>query len=189
MNKIVYLDTETTGLDPDRHEIWEVAAIEVHLDKEEDFISDPEEHVWQLPVDISKADLIALGIGKFHERRKLPSFLTPTYEFAREFMELTWGATVVGAIPSFDTDRLDKLLRRRGYIGGWHYHLIDVEALAIGYLQGLPISYSTPKIELPVKSDWLMEQLGIEVDPETKHTALGDARVCREVFRKVMGYG
>lgn len=188
MNKLVYIDTETTGLDPDRHEIWEVAAIIVDDDNPIN-PTNVKEHTWQLHVDISKADLIALNIGKFHERRQVDSNLIHPHWFSKEFMPLTWGATIVGAIPSFDCQRIEKLIRQWGCIAGWHYHLIDVEALAIGYLQGLPISYSTPKIELPVKSDWIMEQLGIEVDQEAKHTALGDARVCREVFRKVMGYG
>ncbi len=41
---LAFVDTECTGLDPDRHEIWEVGLI-----------VDDEEHSWFLPVDLAKA--------------------------------------------------------------------------------------------------------------------------------------
>lgn len=64
---VCFVDTETTGLDPDRHQIWEVALI----------LPDGAGYVWQLPVDLARADPIALNIGRFHERR-VPEM--PTWE-------------------------------------------------------------------------------------------------------------
>ena len=55
---LAFIDTETTGLVPDRHTIWEVALITPAGD----------EHVWQFPVDEMAADPFALNIGRYWER-------------------------------------------------------------------------------------------------------------------------
>ena len=126
MSAVVFVDTETTGLDPDIHEIWEVGLI----------VGDVELS-WQLPVDLGRADTKALEISRFYERRddadltRLASFGL-IQEFATEFEKLTRGMHLVGAVVSFDEERLRKLLKNNGAAPGWHYHLVDVEALAAG---------------------------------------------------------
>lgn len=176
MTKLIVLDTETTGLDPYRHDIWEVACVVVNGGREKCY-------VWQLPVDLSKADLIALNIGKFNERYN-PKALTSLAEFSSFFMNLTWGATIVGAVPSFDCERLGLLLRLQGFVPGWHYHLIDIEALAIGFLRG-----KDPKLEIPIpySTDWVAEKLGVERSVKGRHTALGDAKEVLLWWKIIMG--
>ena len=56
---LAFIDTETTGLDPDRHSIWEVGLI----------TPDGDEHLWQFPVEEMSADPFALEIGRYWERR------------------------------------------------------------------------------------------------------------------------
>lgn len=87
----------------------------------------------------------------------------------------------------------------------WHYHLIDVEALAVGYLYGLkrshehevlpPDAYDDPAVQaaivgssyrsLPWRSDDLSSALGVMVSDEDRHTALGDARWARRIYQAV----
>ena len=55
----------------------------------------------------------------------------------------TRGATIVGAVPSFDTERLSQLLRRNGIEPPWHYHLMDVENLVLGICMVLQPARST----------------------------------------------
>ena len=172
---LAIVDTETTGLDPDRHEVWEVALILRRPDGART------EHVWQLPVDLGRADAVALSIGRFYERRhKAP---TPLAEFARAFAAYTHGAHLVGAVPSFDAAFLSRLLRANGACPGWHYHLVDVEALAIGWLAAKSEAGSC---EPPWESNELTEALGITVDESSKHTALGDARWAEAIYDRVM---
>ncbi len=128
---VCFVDCETTGLDPERHEIWEVGLI----------LPDGSEHSWQLPVDLSRADAIALNIGRFHERYDVaPYGLVESADlkrsFAREFVHMTRGLHLAGCVVSFDAERLARLLRANGECPMWHYHLIDVEALAAGWLAG-----------------------------------------------------
>ena len=113
--KLAFCDTETTGLDPDRHEIWEVGLILREEDGRET------QHHWFLPVDLGRADAFALNIGHFHERHPdgggVPKgtdvYTTFLGEFARDFADLTRGAHLVGAVVSFDAERLTKLLRAK----------------------------------------------------------------------------
>ena len=89
--------------------------------------------------------------------------------------EWTRGAHLVGAVPNFDADCLDKMLRRHRLIPAWHYHLIDVEAMAVGWLSHMD-RYAGWS-QAPWKSDALSRACGVEppTDDE-RHTALGDAR-------------
>ena len=203
MTKICFIDTETTGLDPDRHAIWEVALI----------TPDGGEHVWQFPVDEMAADPFALNIGRYWERhwdtdndvpvlnaiyeahnaksrrKNFPDkgrAIRPDSTWARRFRDLTAGYHLAGAVVSFDEERLRRLLHSLGVLHRWHYHLIDVEALAAGYLASMAHGLDNlDPLQLPWDSDALSAALGVTVSDEDRHTALGDARWARAIYDAV----
>lgn len=180
MTKLIFLDTETTGLDPDIHEVWEVGCI-IREFGNDGYLNEDKELHWFLPLtNFSLADPFALDIGKFWDRYVWPDAQaytdTSMAEWCRMFMQLTKGAYIVGAVPNFDIDRLDRLCKRYGYKLFNHYHLVDVEALVAGKL-GFPP---------PWKSDEIFEKLSYSIKEEDKHTALGDARTCRDIYDLVM---
>lgn len=193
MSRLVYLDTETTGLDPERNEVWEVATI----------TEDGRERVWWLPVHMPRADLIALNISGFYDRH--PSYggsdgmgggnaLSSLDGFAYDFARLTRGAHLVGAVPSFDAAFLSRLLLDCDELPAWHYHLIDVEAMAVGYLHGFercrePVAdASWLTITLPWASDDLSRACGVEPPgDDERHTALGDARWVKRWYEAITG--
>lgn len=182
--RIVFLDTETTGLDPEMHEVWEVGCIVRNTDRNWDEAEYESTHRWFLPLfNFNQADPFALDIGKFWERYVWPDpqQYTKDYmsEWCRMFMQMTNGATIVGAVPDFDTSRLNRLLKRYGYRMFNHYHLVCVENLVAGKFGLAP----------PWKSDDLYEAMGYKIVEENKHTALGDARVCRDIYDLVMKHG
>jgi len=182
---VVFVDTETTGLDPRRHEIWEIALIE----------EDGTEHLWYPYLyNFREADLIALNIGNFWERypkdklqkfKGLGTLIQGNDIIVHQIVELTYGKHLVGAIPSFDAQRLEKLIWEYDMVPGWHYHLIDVEALAIGYLNN---SEDHEPLKPPWKSDDIFNALDIDRNkPEfEKHTAMGDARLAKAVYELIM---
>lgn len=184
MTKLIFLDTETTGLDIDRHQVWEVGAIYRDTETPEP----DEEYHWFLHVSIPRADPIALDIGKFWDRHpfgisyskteKKAAALETSNEsaFAHEFFKLSYRAHIVGAVPDFDTYRLAPILRSNGLIPAWHYHLVCVENLIAGKLS----------IQPPWKSDEIFEKLGYTRNIEDRHTALGDAREVRDIYDIVM---
>lgn len=193
-----FLDTETTGLDAERHSLWEVALI-----------TSDAEYVWQFPIDEGTADPFALDISGYWERRWVN---TPTTtetmadaatgtahshllcldlgRFCRRFQELTVGMHFVGAVPSFDEERLRRLFARFNVMPRWHYHIIDVEALAVGYLHGVAAEAhgrDGTEPSPPWKSEDLSRALGVHPERFERHTALGDARWAKAIYEMITG--
>lgn len=183
---LVFLDTETTSLNRVSRRVWEVALIvrEPGGTAETDI-----EHVWQVSdVDLSDADPRSLKIGKFHDRHFIHrigpqpetcerSFSLRTERAVASHVEtLTRGAILVGAVPSFDEETLAAMLRRHGLCPSWHYHLVDVETLAAGAL----------KIAPPWDFDKVLDAYGLAYDEADRHTALGDARMVRDLYDKIL---
>ena len=181
---LVFLDTETTGLDPSRHAVWEVAIIR------EPALNGSGTEGWSrlLQVDLSTADPGALRINDFYGRYfhgRYPfdldvpgarSKIESPDEAARKIAYWTAGAHLVGMVPSFDAAFLERLLRRHGYAPAWHYHLVDVEAMVAGKLGLNP----------PWRSDELSRAEGVQPSDFARHTAMGDVEWCRAIYRALM---
>lgn len=181
--KVCFVDVETTALDRDVLQVWEVALIRPLWD-EGDAEVEWDETVWQLPVDLSTADPMSLAMNGFHERRTMAErttngqgeatyFLDPE-KFSRRFARDTRGLHLAGANVAFDERALWSLLRANHECPMWHYRSICVETLAAGKLGGLPMSLSKTA-----------ETLGLPFD--AAHSALGDARMAKDVFMAVAG--
>lgn len=191
--RLAFLDTETTGLHRDRR-AWEVGLIVRDLDANTQ--SEPQR--WFIrgeDLDLPNAQPIGLVIGGFYDRhpeyaRTTPegSNRTPVSEarLMRHYIEpLTRGAHIVGAVPNFDTEVLTAAFARAGIAPSWHYHLIDVEALAVGHLARwcMTDGERTDLPALPWNSDDLSRMLGVEpAPPELRHTAAGDADWAMRLF-------
>lgn len=173
---LLFLDTETTGLDPERHEIWEVAYAPATHDESAGTLCI--DHITQffVPVSLIGADPVALDIGKFWER--YPEWIAarrrPAGFWLEELAVRAAGRKVVGAVPNFDTERLERLLRRAGMTANWHYHLIDIEALVLGYLAGANRDRRLRDEVVAWKSDELSRQIGVDPEDFARHTAEGD---------------
>ena len=186
---LAFIDTETTGLDPDRNPIWEIAVIVGGV-----------EHVWQvrtpdgMPVVTDGDDPPAQGpwVSQwvidntgFGTRYNPADALHPA-DSARRFSALTDGRHLVGMVPSFDEERLRRMHDRElGKTTGrypWHYHLIDIEAVMVG---AHVARFGAPPA-LPWDSDELSRSVGVEPPSgDDRHTALGDARWARDVWDAV----
>lgn len=196
---LVFLDTETTGIHPGR-EVWEIAMIRRDADGEREFAA-------FVDVDLSEADPFGLDVGRFYERHPkgvwlsgrsqgAPDTLGETRPLSRnqaaeEVAIWTHGAHIVGAVPNFDTEVLDQFLRDRGYRPSWHYHLIDVENLAVGYLNARREFAPDEDLILtpPWDSEFLSRALGVDPGQFERHTAMGDARWARSIYDAVMDPG
>lgn len=190
---LCFIDTETTSLRPDRR-AWEVAII--HRTK----VGSDWEGVWHIAeqdLDLAQADLFSLKIGGFYERhyeawnRTLlfpgepvvePKFKPlPEYSALLNIEAITRGAHLVGNVPGFDAEVLANRMRAHGILPSWHYHLIDIESMIVGYLWGDAdtISPDSGVMDLPWNSEDLSRAIGVNPEDFERHTALGDAKWVR----------
>jgi len=185
MTRLVFIDTETTSLRPDRR-AWDVGMIvrEDGKDTEHQFFVDTND------LDLGNADPFALRVGRFYERHPhmLPweshrmDMVGSERAVMEQVEELTRDAHLIGAIVSFDAEVLAARMRARGILPSWRYHLIDVESLAIGYLRN-----SDKKMEPPWDAREFDAALGLKPAPAAeKHTAIGDARWAMRIYDEVM---
>ncbi|MBW3663537.1 MAG: 3'-5' exoribonuclease [Actinobacteria bacterium] len=183
MSRIVALDTETTGLDPDVEDVFEIATIDLDTGIET---------VWRIeprPEVVAAMHPKAAEVNRYHERIADPDWrwdeapLTALHELR------TWldGAHILGAVPDFDARHLTSLYRRFEQLPPrWHYHLIDVETLAVGWLYGRDAEHgSVQLLPLPWDSEELSRLVGVEPPAdEERHTALGDARWVKRLYER-----
>jgi hypothetical protein len=218
VTRLCFLDIETTGLDPDRHEVYEIALIRGDTSVIEN--QPTELHLWISDAPLATADPTALRIGRYYERwpyskqydqtlrlpmappnpsmdpwlSELPSpYIIDGKTAAWIVAAATAGAHLVGAVPSFDAAFLDRLLRRHNLVPAWHYHLVDVEALAAGalaYLAASALACSGEERDAKAVPPWdsseLSRAVGVEPDKVERHTALGDARWAKAIYDAVM---
>lgn len=171
---LAFVDTETTSLRPDRR-AWEIALILRRPGR-----ADAPYH-WFVEIDdleLGNADPFSLRIGHFYDRHpaivgdEVSGPATSATVTAYTICDLTRDAVIVGNVPSFDTDVLDRMIRKAGRLPRWHYQLIDIENLAAGYL--------TAQGHIPAGPPWNSEDLSraLGVEPpagDERHTAMGDA--------------
>jgi hypothetical protein len=179
---LAFVDTETDGVHPGRRP-WEIAIIR----------REPggRETEWQafVDIDLSTANPFGLRVGRFYDRHPLGRELSSgvisqsergpewvgTAHATRRVAQLTHGCHIVGAVPNFDAEVLDRLLREHGLVPAWHHRLRCVETLTAGHLRREVGGLTR-----------CAEALGIEVPEDGEHTALGDARTAQRVYDAVM---
>lgn len=164
-DSLVVLDIETTGLDLDKHEVWEIAFC----------IGEGPIDSFRVEHNVLTADLKALELNGYRVRSQ--GFYLPRLMELSTIPPQLEGKTIVGANPSFDMYRLEKRWGR----APWHYRPVDVESMAVSLLD----------LDKPLGLHDLVDRLdsmGYTV-PQNDHTAAGDVAATREVYRALRDIG
>lgn len=177
------VDVETTGLDVRKHVPLEIAAVNVQSGEVISFVPSVRR------ADLAATEPEALAINRYYERRVWERQLgwKRTVAAYDELFDTIRGHTFGGANPRFDAAMV-----MRGYAIAvaeashsdvevdwgepWHYRLEDVQSYAAAVMR-LPLG-DVPGL------DRVCAFVGVENDGE--HTALADARVTAECFRRLL---
>ena len=162
MGALVFLDTETTGLDARSDYIWEFAAVRREDDGSET------RHEWFVMHNTADVDLPP-AYRADHDARYDAKVALSVLSFCVLLGTVFAGKPrIVGAAPWFDAGFLAKYTDPC-----WSHRLIDVETLAAGkvgrLMDGLSDAAAAFGIENPAA-----------------HTAMGDAETAMRVFDAVM---
>lgn len=175
--QLAFIDTETTGLSPFMHEVWEIAVIlakdtgsELRVDEEITFMIPLTEH------GLAQAESEALKVGKFWQRHPsadvLPSrdkrnLLRGRQDAARALSRMLEGRIFVANNPHFDASMLSAFLVTEGHpYQPWFYQVCDIKTAVAGRLGFKP----------PYKSSEIFNAIGWVFPEGKQHEALEDAR-------------
>lgn len=159
---LVFIDTETTGLDPSIHDAYEVAWA----------VDDGPVKRAVLPHALDTADEVALNIGRYHARGIAKEAVADGLTLAELKADLR-GAYLVGSNPGFDAGFLKKLFGE----AVWSHRMIDVSQGGYWVL-----GFDSPKgLAGTIER---LNDMGCDI-PQQDHTAVGDVTVTRMVFERL----
>jgi DNA polymerase III alpha subunit (gram-positive type) len=168
--RLIFVDTEATGLDHRVHQLTEVAWIVREPDGTELTRRFVPEHT------LDGAEEKALEITRYHELLA-DEPRTPDAQWVDVLLADAEGGVLVGVVPDFDARHLLQACQRVGRAPTWDHHLIDVGTLA------MPLLAAAPEVPRGVAS--LCASLGVEHDAGRAHGALYDAQQTMRCFDRV----
>jgi len=165
--RLVFLDVETSGLDPQIHEVLEICL----MDKDGNVLL----HSKIKPQNIGNAEARALEINGYNEAdwADAPSFA----DLAPEIYKLLKWVIAVGHNPGFDLNFIKSELSRVNpeMLKGIGYHMVDTATLAYEHLCDAGLD----KLSLVN----VCKFIGVEL--KDAHTSLADTEACRQVYFKL----
>jgi DNA polymerase-3 subunit epsilon len=169
---LLFIDSETTGLDHTKHEMLEVAAI-LTSPNGLDILDAYEAKLF--PIDIGAAEPQALKVNGYSEVEWAPEKCTDRGLVAGQLHRMSSNAILVGHNVSFDENFATVFLKSCGMTPPWHYHKIDTMCLAWPLFCARKIDY--------FNLDTLCAYFKI---PRTVHRAMADTKACRSVYLELM---
>jgi DNA polymerase III epsilon subunit-like protein len=179
-HNLAFIDTETTGTDPNVHEIIELAVIiarQVPREGRGPKLEIIEECEWKIKMQHpEKAEEAALRVNGYNEVDWM--FAIDRKKAMEEFSKKTQSCTFVSHNLVFDYNFVMKAFEETGVENNMHYGKLDTISMALARLYDAPLA---DKFSLR----YLCELL--KVENAKAHTALADTRALVEVYRKMMG--
>jgi DNA polymerase-3 subunit epsilon len=166
-NNIAFIDIETTGLNPNIHEIIEICII---TDKEI-------YHTKIAPERIDWADERALSINGYRAKDwiDVPSFK----HVANKIKTMLEGCTIAGHNVRFDIDFLNESFSQNGFDIHLGHRSLDTVTLAYEHLYPLGL--------MSLSLDSIRKFLGWS--SENSHTALKDCNDTKQLFNYLIRFG
>lgn len=178
-HNLAFIDTETTGLDPNKHEIIELAVViarQVPREGKGPKLEIIEECEWKIKLEHpERADEEALRINGYNEVDWM--FAVDRKNAMEEFAKKTQSCTFVSHNLTFDYSFIMKAFEETGVENRMHYAKIDTISMAFARLYDAP---TVEKFSLRALCELL------KVENSKAHTALADTKALVEVYKKLM---
>lgn len=170
---LIFLDLETTGLSPQKHEILEIGALKINPNPPFNIVEELEIKV--KPTNIKLADKSALKIVGYTDDGWQQSLNVK--EALERLDQFAQGGVLVGYNVNFDWAFLDKAYFSLGRFDPFYYHRLDV----------MPMAY----LKLFGKKSLKRFSLGeickyFKIKRVHEHDALDDAKATYLVFKELM---
>ena len=165
MTDLIFLDTETTGLDDRKHQVWEIAWA----------VNDGTINTLVVDHDISTANPDSLDMNGYWERAGY--FLPETARHELNLRKRLKGNTLVCSNPPFDRG----FLKSRWMEEPWHHRSVDISSFAM-----LVLGHDRPMGLARVAQD--LRDMGYEI-PNPDHSARGDVETLRACYMKLLHLG
>lgn len=179
IHNLAFIDTETTGTNPDVHEIIELAVIiarQVPCEGKGPKLEIIEECEWKIkPEHLERADDQALRVNGYNEVDWM--FAVDRKKAMEEFAKKTQSCSFVSHNLVFDYAFVSKAFEETGVESRMHYAKIDTISLAFARLYDAP---QADKFSLRFLCSLL------KVENAKAHTALADTRALVQVYKKLM---
>jgi DNA polymerase III alpha subunit (gram-positive type) len=180
IHNLAFIDTETTGTDPNMHEIIELAVViarQVPREGRGPKLEIIEECEWKIKMQHpEKADEQALRVNGYNEVDWM--FAVDRKKAMEEFAKKTQSCTFVSHNLTFDHAFISKAFDETGVDSRMHYAKIDTISLAFARLYDAP---TADKFSLRALCELL------KVENSKAHTAFADTKALVEVYKKLMG--
>jgi DNA polymerase-3 subunit epsilon len=170
MRDLLFTDTETTGLDIERNEIIEIAAI--RTDAKLNILDRFEAKV--RPLHPETASIIALQVNGYDAVEWLQA--RPSSDIAYEWSRYSNGCTLIGKNIGFDDRFLRKFVHQNGIEPLWHYRLVDLSSIAFIYVM--------QNVIRDISSDALSQYFNIPEEAKP-HRAMNGANQALKLFTQL----
>lgn len=179
VHNLAFIDTETTGTDPNFHEIIELAVIIVKQTERPGKgpkIEIVEECEWKIkPQHLERAEEAALRVNGYNEVDWM--FAVDRKNAMEEFAKKTQSCSFVSHNLVFDYAFVMKAFEETGVDSRMHYAKLDTISIAFARLYDAPLA---DKFSLRALCELL------KVENTKAHTALADTKALVEVYKKLM---
>ena len=171
---LIFVDIETTGTNPDKHEIIELAYILVKQDGGKFTVIEEREFKIK-PEHIENAEPVALRINGYDPSQWI--FASSLSEVMKVFSDKSSGAVFVAQNVTFDYSFIERAMTKCNVPNEMFYAKLDTISMAYAKL------YKDPRAE-KFSLYRLAEYFGIT--NVKSHTAMADTRTTFEVFKRLM---
>lgn len=178
--RLAFIDTETTGLNYDLHELIQIGAVIVDqnwdtTDGKPTFEIVEEFELKIKPERISDADPVALRVNGYDPSEWIFGYTLP--QAMEIFAKKTEGSIMVAHNVCFDFGFIEKAFRITGIENKMHYHKLDTISIAFAKLHS---DHEIEKFSLRVLAQHF------QIENKNAHTALSDARATFQLYQKLM---